>query len=223
MISKVACWGGGDVWRVVSGAFPSNAYICTTDVPGGCVLVDGGLDPLAIDAAMQELGVRPHSVFCTHGHFDHVGSAAHFQRKDGATVYLHEADARTMKSSNFLLHAFRIDVKVDLPNAVLVKSGQAVNVGAEQIVFHSTPGHTPGSCVLELGSSLFTGDTIYASTVGLSKLPGEDLALLRKSIHAALPLLTAERTVHPGHGRSCSGAEVRTGNRALIEFLEEDE
>ena len=219
MLRKVASWGGGDVWCLVSGEFPSNAYICTTHEPAACILIDGGLDPMAIDAAMHSLAVRPHAVFCTHGHFDHVGSASYFQRKDGVQVYLHEADVRTMQSSNFFLHAFKYGSRIELPELVLVKSGESVPISGGRIVFHSAPGHTPGSCLLELGSSLFTGDTIYASTVGLSKLPGEDHVLLRSSILKVWPMLSEGFNVHPGHGRNCTGPEVCNNNHALLDFL----
>jgi glyoxylase-like metal-dependent hydrolase (beta-lactamase superfamily II) len=66
-----------------------------------CILIDGGLDPAAIDAVVQELALTPAAVFCTHGHFDHAGSAAHFQKVYGCPVYLHGADRKLLKASNF--------------------------------------------------------------------------------------------------------------------------
>jgi glyoxylase-like metal-dependent hydrolase (beta-lactamase superfamily II) len=73
--------------------------------------------------------------------------------------------------------------------------------------------------VIELGSALFTGDTIYTRGVGLSHLPGEQPDILKQSILSLWPLLTTDRIVYPGHGGCASGAEVRTTNRALLEFL----
>lgn len=215
----IGSWGGGDIWRVTSGEFPSNAYICGTD-DGFCVLIDGGLDPAAIDQAMQELRLTPTAVFCTHGHFDHAGSAAYFQKKYNTPVYLHEADRQLLRSSNFLLMAMKLTSRIEQPKIISeVASGQSFDVCGHLLTFHNTPGHTSGSCLIELGSALFTGDTLYKRGVGLSHLPGEQPDILKKSILNCWPLLTADRTLYPGHGGFASGAEVRATNLELLEFL----
>lgn len=215
----VGDWGGGPIWRVTSGAFPSNAYFCATDVPGGGVLIDPGLDAAAIDAALSAHGLRPHQIFCTHGHFDHIGGAAHFQAEYGCEVFLHEADAKTMKGSNFLLMALRIPARVRLPEVTFVGDDACVDVGGQPMRFRPAPGHTPGSCVLEFGDAWFTGDTLYRRGVGLSQLPGNDQEALRRTVLGLWPGLTAERTVLPGHGNSADGATIRTENDALAAFL----
>lgn len=212
-------WGGGDVWRVTSGEFLSNAYICSAG-GGNCILIDGGLDPHSIDEAMQELALTPAAVFCTHGHFDHAGSAAHFQRKFGCPVYLHGADRKLLKSSNFLLMAFKLASRIEQPSEITaVESGQSFDVAGHELTFHGAPGHTPGSCIIELGSALFTGDTIYTQGVGLSHLPGEKPEILKQSILSIWPMLTADCIVYPGHGGCASGAVVRETNLALLKFL----
>lgn len=219
MPAPVGHWGGGDVWRVTSGEFPSNAYLCGTG-DGRCILIDGGLDPQAIDLAVQELALTPTAVFCTHGHFDHAGSAAFFQKKYGCAVYLHGADRKLLKASNFLLMAFKLASRIEQPaDITLVESGQRIDVAGHALTFHGAPGHTPGSCLIELGSALFTGDTIYTRGVGLSHLPGEQPETLKQSIRDAWPLLTEDRIVYPGHGGCATGAQVRTTNTALLEFL----
>jgi hydroxyacylglutathione hydrolase len=219
MLVPVGDWGGGSVWRVCSGEFPSNAYICQADVPGGAILIDAGLDPQAIDAALAGLGLVPHQVFCTHGHFDHAGGAEFFQAKYGAQVFLHGADGKTLKSSNFLLMAFKLAQRVKQPALTALADGACVDVGGVPLTFHPAPGHTPGSCVLEFGKALFTGDTIYCRGIGLSGLPGERPEQIRQSIRRLWPLLSAERTVYPGHGGCASGAAVRTDNQALRDFI----
>ncbi|MGP1629339.1 MAG: MBL fold metallo-hydrolase [Giesbergeria sp.] len=219
MATVVGNWGGGAVWRVTSGAFPSNAYFCEADVPGGAILIDAGLDGPAIDAQMAECGLRPHQVFCTHGHFDHAGSAAYFQKKYGCQVFMHKADARVLKASNFLLMAFNIPQKIELPDVNYIEDQFSLTIDGHPLRYLSTPGHTPGSCVVELGSAWFTGDTIYSRGVGLSQLPGENSELLKASICGLWNRLTSERTVYPGHGDAVDGASVRSGNHELLRFL----
>jgi glyoxylase-like metal-dependent hydrolase (beta-lactamase superfamily II) len=215
----VGDWGGGTVWRITTGAFPSNAYFCEADVPGGGILVDPGLDGPAIDAELGELGLRPHQVFCTHGHFDHTGGAAHFQQKYGCEVFLHRADQRTMSSSNFLLMALKMPHRVTAADVTLVDDGFSADIAGAALRFLPAPGHTPGSCVLELGDVWFTGDTLYRSGVGLNQLPGEDSDQLRRSILELWPALSPDRLVCPGHGQPADGETVRTGNSALTAFL----
>jgi hydroxyacylglutathione hydrolase len=215
----VGDWGGGAVWRVTSGAFPSNAWFAEADVPGGGVLVDPGLDGPAIDAALSAHGLRPHQVFCTHGHFDHTAGASWFQTRYGCEVFLHEADARTMRGSNFLLMALRIPQRVTLADVTLVADDACIDVAGHPLRFRPAPGHTPGSCVLELGSAWFTGDTLYRHGLGLSQLPGADEQLLRATLLDLWPGLTVDRTVYPGHGDPGDGEAVRTGNHALAGFL----
>src|SRR5471032_542461 len=152
MASIVGNWGGGAVWRVTSGVFSSNAYFCQADVDGGGILIDAGLDGATIDAELSEHGLRPHALYCTHGHFDHTGSASHFQKKYGCQVFLHKADTRIMKSSNFMLMAIKIPHKVTLADVTYVDDDFSTIVGGQQLRYVAAPGHTPGSCIIEFGS-----------------------------------------------------------------------
>jgi glyoxylase-like metal-dependent hydrolase (beta-lactamase superfamily II) len=220
MATLVGNWGGGFVWRVTSGAFPSNAYFCEANVPGGCILIDAGLDGPAIDAAMTERGLRPHQVFCTHGHFDHAGSAAYFQKKYDCPIFMHQADARTLKASNFLLMAFKIRQKIEIPEVTYIENQGVLDISGQSLTYLPAPGHTPGSCVLQFGSAWFTGDTIYSQGVGLSSLPGEDVKKLKQSILGLWDRLAEDRTIFPGHGPAASSASIRSGNHALLKFLE---
>ena len=213
-------WGGGLVWKITSGAFPSNCYFCEADVPGGCILIDAGLDGPAIDAEMSERGLRPHQIFCTHGHFDHAGSADYFQKKYGCQVFMHRADIRTLKASNFLMMAFKIPHRIQIPEVTYIEDRFTTGVAGNRLTFLASPGHTPGSCVVELGTAWFTGDTIYSSGVGLSSLPGEDPDALRQSIRMLWDGLTADRMICPGHGNPSDGASIRRRNLALLKFMD---
>jgi hydroxyacylglutathione hydrolase len=207
---------GDGVWRVTGGAFPSNAYICAAGPAGEAFVIDPGLDPERIGRAAAELGLTPRQVFCTHGHFDHIGGASWFQRHHGAPVFLHQADLKTMQSGNFLLMVLKIAQRITLPEVSLVDPASPPDL---PVSYLPVPGHTPGSCFIRFGEHLFTGDSLYARGVGLSDLPGENHALLRKSLLALWDTIPGDTLVHPGHGPSARFAEIRAGNRALAEFL----
>ena len=210
------------VWTVTNGVFPSNCYVCEAGVPGKCFIVDPGLDPAPIESFLAERRLAPIAVVCTHGHFDHAGSAAHFQRRHDCPVYLSGADLKTLRSSNFLLMAFKIPARMQMPEVTPVDALESVvTIGACRLHFHAAPGHTPGSCLVEHGRTLFTGDTIYSRGVGLSRLPGEDTDQLRRSIMEAWDRFPDETVVRPGHGEASTLGEIKRQNTALLRFLDE--
>jgi hydroxyacylglutathione hydrolase len=221
MSAIVGHWDKGAIWRTTSGIFSSNAYFCELGKGQEGILIDPGLDAEAIDAALMANNQIPVAIVCTHGHFDHAGSAGFFQKKYGIKVYIPENDEKLFKASNFLLMAFKIPAKVLFPQEVTyIKSGSDIEVGDVRLYFRSTPGHTPGSCIIQLGSAWFTGDTIYSQGVGLSKLPGENHDQLRASLLDLWEDLTKDVVIYPGHGNAANGDIVKNENKALIQFME---
>jgi glyoxylase-like metal-dependent hydrolase (beta-lactamase superfamily II) len=209
---------GERIWLVRNHLQRSNSFVCATGEPGACFLVDPGTDGEAIDAALGGLGLTPRQVFCTHGHFDHTASAALFQERYGAACYLHGADQKTLRGSNFLMMAFKIPLVMKLPRTEEL-AGFAAAVGALRLEAIAAPGHTPGSCVLRYGDALFTGDTLYARGVGLSKLPGGDDARLKATLLALWDAFPAGTQVLPGHGPCGTLAAIKAENQPLRSFL----
>jgi glyoxylase-like metal-dependent hydrolase (beta-lactamase superfamily II) len=203
-------------WRVVNPHVTSNTYVCATSVPGECIVVDPGLGGEAVAREINARGLRPVGIFCTHGHFDHIGSASELHERHGAPIYMHGADRRVARSANFLLMACKIDRRIVVPTEVTeAHDGMRVQLGADTLTFHHTPGHTPGSCMIEFRGALFSGDTIYRDGVGLVDFPGEDRALLRKSIERRWHSLDEQLMLYPGHGGSARLGEVKRQNAAL--------
>jgi glyoxylase-like metal-dependent hydrolase (beta-lactamase superfamily II) len=206
------------IWRVVNEIFPSNSYVCAIEEPGGCFLVDPGTDPGPIEALLEALQLKPRQVFCTHGHFDHAGSAAYFQAKHGIPCYLHEGDLRTLRGSNFLLMAFRIPFSMEQPKVTEARTFPS-DLATLDLQVIPSPGHTPGSCLLRYGKVFFTGDTLYSRGVGLSRLPGEDSAQLRTTLLALWEDLPLDGLVLPGHGDAALFGTIREENGPLRAFL----
>ena len=221
MSTMVGHWSEGAIWRTTSGVFPSNSYFFEMSESREGILIDPGLDGSEIDAGLMRNNQKPIAVVCTHGHFDHAGSADYFQKKYGAAIYLPKNDENIFKASNFLLMTFKIPAKVIYPKEVIYVNGNSeLKIGGIEISFKSTPGHTPGSCILQIEDSWFTGDTLYANGVGLSKLPGENKEQLKSSILNLWDDLTSSITIYPGHGNSANGFQVKNSNKALIQFLQ---
>jgi hydroxyacylglutathione hydrolase len=209
------------LWQVASGVFTSNCYISSQGNSNRCVLIDPGLDPAGIDAQVILLRKVPEAVLCTHGHFDHVGGAAYFQQKYKLPVYLPSGDVKTMQSSNFLLMAVKIAMRIELPDVTqLPGDGASVVVGGNTYVYQPLPGHTPGSCLVRTGQHVFSGDSLYARGVGLSHLPGENRELLRAGIRRLWDRLPTNALVCPGHGSVARFGDICRENQALLDFLQ---
>jgi hydroxyacylglutathione hydrolase len=208
------------VVRITGREFPSNSYLVATGTAGGCLLIDPGLDAELITEALTRHQFVPQAILCTHGHFDHLGSAAGFQQEFGAPVYLPEADLPIAKSSNFLLMAMKMRHRITVPQVDHLVRGESVFVvGDIELRYRPTPGHTPGSCVITLGGIAFTGDTLYSHGVGLSGLPGENSAQLKASITGLLDALADDVLVMPGHGGEAVLGDIRRANLPLQAFL----
>lgn len=205
------------IWRVANQIYPSNSYICATGADT-CFLVDPGTDGDAIDRVLDGLGLKPRHIFCTHGHFDHVGSAVLFQEKYGIPCYLHGADRKILRASNFLLMAFKIPFSMRMPRLEEAR-GLVMALGGTELRVIDVPGHTPGGCFLQYGRALFTGDSLYAHGVGLSRLPGGDAGQIKDALLGLWDQIPEEAMVLPGHGDCATFGRIRRENRPLLEFL----
>lgn len=208
------------IWQFCAGEFPSNSYFWRDVTTGDLILIDTGLDADALFDALTNIGGRLKGIVCTHGHFDHIGSAALFQDRFGVDVFMHMRDERIAKAANFLLMAFKLSSRVKMPRFVHFEGASGMFLLDDVPVrYRHVPGHTPGSCFIQIDNACFTGDSLYASGIGLSKTPGEDPELLKKSLTDVLNELPRDVLICPGHGRTSSLGDVLSGNRALQEFL----
>lgn len=216
----------GQLLRVVNTQLQTNTWLLAapgaTAAGSDCVVVDAGLDHDALDAALQACGWVPRAVLCTHGHFDHVGGAQRLQARFGVAVHLAAPDLKTAQLSNFLMKAIKLPGRIDLPTFSALDCAPApviVTAAGRAFAFHALPGHTPGGCAIVVDGLLFSGDSLYARHVGLSRLPGENHAQLRQSLHSLLAWVPDDTLVLPGHGGSATLGHIRTHNQPLADFL----
>jgi hydroxyacylglutathione hydrolase len=202
--------------RLVNEVLASNTWICATSLPGEAIVIDPGLPVEPVLDALAANGRRAVAVLLTHGHFDHVGSAAVLQERHGAIVALHAADRRALKAVNFHLMACGFGERASVPSIdVWLTDEEPLSVGGESIAVLHTPGHSPGSCTFLWRDAAFTGDTLLRAGVGLDRFPGEDAEAMRGSLRRLWQTLADDVTVYPGHGREERWSEIRAGNGPL--------
>ena len=180
--------------------FGANTYILTADNQTAVVI-----DPAQtrIKEELLKRGLKASYVLLTHGHFDHVGGVAVLQA-DGAKVVCSTEEAKLVgtEADAFALAGIpRVEYTVDQT----LSDGEKVTLSGVEITAIHTPGHTAGcACYLvktDNGEVLFTGDTLFAGSIGRTDLPTGSLKTLRQSLKK-LASLTEDYPVYPGHEES---------------------
>lgn len=199
------------VQSVVVGAFAVNCYIISND-RGRAFVVDPGGDAHQIAAIIRHQSLSVSAYLITHGHTDHVSALAELESSFPAPIGIHARDARwAFQQSNALPPYYGPPGK---PSGTLqlITDGQTWDHLGSRCRVLETPGHSPGCVCFHFpdDNMVFTGDTLFAGSVGRTDLPGSDEDALAKSLQC-LTTLPDETMVFPGHGpQSTIGREKRS-------------
>ena len=201
------------VRHAVVGPIAANSYLAACSRTGDVVLVDPGGDVQRVLGLLQP-GWRVTRIFCTHGHVDHVAGGAEAKVLTGAPLQIHAADQGWVESLPRQAEMFGFE-RVETPAIDhWHEDGETFALGqCEGRIIH-TPGHSPGSCCLFFPEAnvLFTGDTLFADSVGRTDLPGGDFDALHRSIKEKLFPLGDGVRFHPGHGPGGTIGDERRSN-----------
>ena len=194
----------------VVGPLQSNSYLVVDERSRQAAVIDPGMESESVLEAVRHEGLRVESVIITHGHFDHVFSAAAFKTETGAQVIMHPDDVPLLLEMPETARSFGFKAPVPPQPDRLVREGDVIKVGELALRVLETPGHTPGGISLCLDDAVFVGDTLFAGSVGRTDLRGGSLDALLRSIRTKLLTLPDWTVVYPGHGGATSiGAERR--------------
>lgn len=211
-----------------TGPLQANCYVVAGDRGGQALVIDPG------DDAAEQLGqvLREHELHCaavllTHGHLDHCGSAAEFADPLGITAHLHPADEYMLDDPLASLSPVLRSLVADRdfsglrPAAVAtLATGVVMDLADLRVGVDASPGHTGGSVIFRIAGSaahpdlLFTGDTLFAGSIGRTDLPGGSSVQIRESLTALLRHADSA-VVLPGHGRTSTIGAERAGNPYL--------
>ena len=185
--------------RLTVGPVEANCYIISCGADGKAAVIDPGGDGEMILAELDRLNLVVEAVVNTHGHFDHIGANGLLIARTGAPLMIHEADLPFLRSAseNAAFYGMRIEPST-VPSRLLT-DGDRIDVGETELTVLHTPGHSPGGISILAGNSIFTGDTLFAGSIGRTDLPGGDMDTLMESVRRILTL-DEETTVYPGHG-----------------------
>lgn len=198
-----------DVRKLELGPIGTNCYLVRRPEADEAVVVDPGGNAPEIRLELAQLGARCAAILITHGHWDHLGGVADLVEGTGAPVHM-AADER------FLLEQIGdyvppgVHLRAHSPE-VLLEGDEALELA--EIAFETlrVPGHSPGHLAYAADGSIFSGDVLFAGSVGRADLPGADWETLLSSIESLVDRFPPETVVYPGHGPETTlGVELET-------------
>ena len=194
------------------GELATNCYILIDDAEKKAAVIDPGDEADRILAELRGLDAQVEYILLTHGHYDHIGAVAQLHEALPQTkVYLHKADSRGT--------GFHVVPPADqVADLKYYGDGDTLALGSLAIHVIHTPGHTPGGVTLRVGDALFTGDTLFAGSMGRSDFPGGNTQQLFASLKK-LAQLEGDFQVLPGHDRATTLDRERRSNVFMLEAL----
>ncbi|MDX6467184.1 MAG: hydroxyacylglutathione hydrolase [Gaiellaceae bacterium] len=199
------------------GPLQTNCYVvrAARDSADAAVIDPGG-DAANLRLELARSGATCGAILITHGHFDHVGGVADLAEGTGAPVYMPEGERdRLERYAEF--------APVGMPGRSyvpdhLLQGGETIE--AADLLFDcvSIPGHSPAHVAFHVDGALFSGDLLFAGSVGRVDLPGADWETLVQSVRTLLDLYPPETVVYPGHGPETTLGEELARNPFLAEL-----
>lgn len=199
--------------RLVVGLLQCNCYLVGDPETSDAIVIDPGDDPDAILAAAERHGLRLGAAVATHAHFDHVLAAEALRERAGIPFWIHGDDLDIL---SWQQEAGLWFLGIELPPPPEVDrrltDGDEAAAGSLRLEVVHTPGHSPGSISLVApADAVFSGDTLFAGSIGRTDLPGGSQELEVASIRNRLfPL--EDLPVYPGHGEATTLHRERASN-----------
>ncbi|MDR1768402.1 MAG: MBL fold metallo-hydrolase [Propionibacteriaceae bacterium] len=222
------------------GPWQANCYLLAERAGGPAVVIDPGIDSAqTVRQVVDEHRLRPVAVLATHGHVDHIGQAAEVADGYGAPVWIDAADEHLLTDpvaglgpDSAPLLAQLLPDGLARPKDVRLYEGETLELAGLELALAHAPGHTPGCVMLsvpcpdEAGADelVFTGDVLFAGSIGRTDLPGGDMAQMRRSLAGPVLAIRDSAAILPGHGpQSFMGRERATNPYLQPGFLAQGE
>jgi hydroxyacylglutathione hydrolase len=209
-----------------AGSWATNCYVVATGPGEPCVIVDPGQQSIdGVHDIIREHRLVPAAVLLTHGHIDHVWSVAPLSSEFQIPALIHVADryrladpagTSIVAAREQLMAMTKNSLELTEPSDVrLLEDEQVLElVGLEFTVRHA-PGHTEGSSVFEAADVMFSGDVLFAGSIGRTDLPGGSNEQMLDSLRRVILPAADEVTVLPGHGPQTTIGAERAANPYL--------
>jgi hydroxyacylglutathione hydrolase len=213
-------------------AFGTNCYVVAPAPGEECVVVDPGIQVVEqLEGVLREHRLKAVAVLLTHGHLDHTFSVAPVTGARGIPAYIHPDDRELLADPS---KALSMDITqlfggrfqwTEPDDVKLLGDGEPVSIAGLDITVDHAPGHTRGSVMFRLpgeanGPSevLFSGDVLFAGSIGRTDLPGGDYSTMLHSLATKVLPLADDIVVLPGHGPQTTIGRERVSNPFLADL-----
>lgn len=186
----------------VLGGVSTNCYLTFREGEKAAVIIDPADNADYLVSKCREFGVEPEAVLLTHAHFDHMLAAGDIRKKFGCKLYVHMDDERMLNDPSLNLSGTLGTEQVSISADHLLRDGDVLHFLNLEWKVMATPGHTAGSVCYYLPEEevLFSGDTLFAESLGRTDLPTGSMSAIVRSIAEKLLVLPDDIMVYPGHG-----------------------
>ena len=200
------------------GPIGTNCYVVRPDTGASeAAVVDPSGDATELRLTLARVGARCAGILVTHGHIDHLLGVADLAEGTGARVYMPEGERASLEAPDAAHVLGGFTVRAHVPD-VLLDGGETIEVAGISFEVVAVPGHSPAHIAYHADGCLFSGDVLFAGSVGRTDLPGSDWDTLVDSIRRLFATFPPETVVYPGHGRTTTLGEELARNPFLAEL-----
>ena len=209
-----------DVRTFTVGPVQENCHIARRDGAREAIVVDPGDEPERLLGAIATLELDVAAILLTHTHFDHVGAVAPVAEATGAEVWCPEIEAPVLADIMRYVPWDGFGPFESYEAEHLLRGGERLHLAGLEIDVLFTPGHSPGHVTYAVGSeqAVFSGDVLFAGSIGRTDLPGGDHATLMRTLATLAETLPDETVVYPGHMQTTTIGHERRSNPFLAQF-----
>ena len=205
--------------HLILGQYENNCYVLRkSSDEKKCLIIDTGLENAPLLNYLSENNLEPIAIVFTHGHIDHIAGLLQLRKKyPKIKVYIHKLDAEMLTNAKMNL-SILAGLSFETSQAdVIVEDGDKINEAEIKLDVLHTPGHTQGGISLYCPEDniIFTGDTLFADSVGRTDLNGGSMTELIESITQKLLNLEDKTVVYPGHGPKTTIGHEKKYNQYL--------
>lgn len=200
------------------GPIGTNCYVVRADRQATeAVVVDPGADAGELRLRLARDGLRCVAILVTHTHYDHIGAVAELAEASEAPVYAPDGEADVLERPEEVYGPMGIHLRGRRPD-VRLQGDETLDAAGIHFETMPVPGHSPAHLAFAAEGAVFSGDVLFAGSVGRVDLPGGDWDTLLGSIRSMAERLPPETVVHPGHGPATTIGDELAHNPFLAEL-----